>query len=500
MVGIYILFGISFFIPIIEGSFSLYGVAILVYFGHQLWASGVNHLAMEETAKKMSVQDSSLDVVVSPSFPSSNIVLADTITALLVVGYREDAEYWKQCIQSVRDHCLSDDNLHHLLIVIDGHDEEDRYMQEIACEILQHHLPTLEEVRESASSFAFLPRIEIKSISHRGKRGCLYFGLERIRRSFRARIADLVVVVTDSDTVLYQDSIPRLRECLFSAANIGCATGCLTIHNRSDGILPKIIESRYQYAFRIERGAASLYHCMTCCSGPLSIYRMACLDESITKRFITQSFFDVGCEPGDDRHLTNLILSQGYGARQTNLAVAGTEAPVTLSRFLRQQLRWSRSYYRELYWQLKSLARQSLYLGIMTIYETSFPLFVACWTLYSLFLSPYQYHWVYGLAFSIGTAMLKSIILTLSLRPFQPWICAYQLVYFFLYFTCLLPLKFFAMITVCNNRWVTSPRQYPLASWLRDLSWDWIWILGWNVLLLCGLSYQMFFLTLLSST
>jgi hypothetical protein len=51
---------------------------------------------------------------------------------------------------------------------------------------------------------------------------------------------------------------------------------------------------------------------------------------------------------GDDLKLTNLVLAAGYESVFEPTAMATTKVPTTLRRFVRQQLRWNRSFYREL--------------------------------------------------------------------------------------------------------------------------------------------------------
>lgn len=448
-VSILSIYTVSFFLPMFQG-FSIYGFFIFVYFLHQLIVSSKNHQQMKQLCHSSEI----------PPYRC----------ALLIVGYRENENYWIQCLESVRTCLFTNSNIEYVIVVIDGYDPEDQYMKQIA-----------ENILCPLSS----PSIDIISISHRGKRGCLYYGLEKVQRFFQSEIEKVTVVVSDSDTILESESIQRLHECLFlSSANNGCATGRLTIFNQSDGILAKIIHLRYQYAFCIERGTTSYYNCMTCCSGPLSVYKLSCLNECVLKRFVTQTVWETKCEPGDDRHLTNLILAQGYGAKQTNLALAQTEAPVSMIRFLRQQLRWSRSYYRELYWQLKALSSQSFFLGIVCLYETLFPFFVTFWMFHVLFISTLFYDFWMGILLSTTFLFVKNGILLFSMKDKRLISFLYQILYFFIYFTCLLPLKFYAILTLLNNKWVTVPHLYR-STW--NISWDFIWIFLWNIIILWGI-------------
>jgi len=387
-------------------------------------------------------------------------------SVLLIVGRQEKQEYWSKCLESVR---LLTGNLHliRIYIVIDGDQDEDLYMkQEVERILYPTHFP--------------IP-ISVYMISHRGKRGAMFFGFQEIQKEFASRRDDIDVMVTDSDTVIDPFAPTHLQQCLRSHDKNGCVTGTLYIYNRQDGLLPKMIHPRYQYAFQVERASASYQGCMTCCSGPISMYRLSLLHEMTLHRFITQSYFKVRCEPGDDRHLTNLILAMGYYGRQTNLASAGTEAPSDLFRFLKQQLRWSRSYYRELYWQWKSLPYQSHYLSIIMVYELCFPLFVSIWMFYSIYDDPHLFTFIKNGSISLGILIIRTITLFLYTRQLCMF---YNLIYFPVYLCLLLPTKLFAMITLLNNRWETQYRNQLSVRFGHYCSFHFISILLWNIALI----------------
>jgi len=448
MIGIYtISFSLSNY------KFSIYGLFISLYFINQMYSSRKNNL------KNIEFDNNIYQLSLNHSYYQNR-------SALLVVGHQERKDYWKKCLESIIKCIQNENRLEYVLIIIDGNTIDDIYMYTMAREILKSNI------------------VEIISISQRGKRNAMYYGFNKIRQYFTNEIENVDVIVSDSDTVLNEDAISKLRSCLYSDPNNGCATGMLYIYNTNDGLLPKIIDCRYAYAFSIERGCTSYYNCMTCCSGPLSIYKLSCLDEDILKRFITQSIIDYKCEPGDDRHLTNLILAQGFYSKQTNLAIAGTEAPENFTRFIRQQLRWSRSYFRELYWQIKAIPYQSYFLSIVCIYETLFPFFVSFWVFYSLFYRKNMYDIIQAFIISLIVSFIKGISLYYYFKKIS--MLFMNISYFPLYFSILLPLKIYASMTLLNNKWVTVPhRQRTLI--FQNVPWDFIFIGLWNVLLIFGI-------------
>ena len=78
---------------------------------------------------------------------------------------------------------------------------------------------------------------------------------------------------------------------------------------------------------------------VACCSGCLSAFKAELL-KSIMDDFVAQTFFGEPCTYSEDRHLTNLVLKQGYNVLYIPEAIAYTKSPETLSGFMRQQKRW----------------------------------------------------------------------------------------------------------------------------------------------------------------
>jgi len=452
---------------------SIYGLIMIVYFTLQIMLSHLNYRYYFNLSKQEWITKNSVRTFSTPE----GIITENPFKCVLVmVGHRERVDYWRNALTSITQ--LNPINIIHVYLIIDGDDEEDEYMRTEARSIM------FADEKDDEATMLFPYKVDILSIKQRGKRGAMFYGIEKVRQEYAGQENSLDVVLSDSDTELHENSLLRLQECLRSNSNNGCATGVLEIYNKEDGVLPRMIDARYSYAFLIERASTSYMGCMTCCSGPLSIYRLSVLNEMVLWKFITQSLLTVKCEPGDDRHLTNLVLAQGYYARQTAMATAGTEAPETMKRFLLQQLRWSRSYYRELYWQLKAIEKQSYYLSFVTVYETLFPFFITCWLGRILFFNDcVRYVW-HGLLLSLIVLVTRTCILFFYIG--KPSVL-YNLLYYPVYLFLLLPTKLFAVLTVLDNRWVTAPRGTTITSaTCSSVSWHTSFLIAWNILLGVG--------------
>jgi cellulose synthase/poly-beta-1,6-N-acetylglucosamine synthase-like glycosyltransferase len=436
---------------------SLYGIIMLGYFCTQQISSYLNLRNYKRIANS----------------PTPLASLKDRFIVLLIVGHRENPIYWKKCLQSVAD--LECDQLKSVYIVVDGNEEEDKIMYDTAKEFFDEN--NLYNVK-----------VNIQMVYKRGKRGVMCHGFQKIRHDY-FDIPDTIidVAVTDSDTILEPSSLVRLQECLHSDPRNGCATGSLYVFN-TDYILTRVINARYAYAFNIERACASYFGCMSCCSGPLSMYRLDVLDETILQRFVTQSILGVKCEPGDDRHLTNLVMAKGYLSRQTQLSTAGTEAPEYLFRYILQQMRWNRSFYRELRWQIQSIPSHHFILHFISIYELTFPWFVLTWSCFVLFKRASLELLLDSFAYSVLIMLVRTIFISLSLKQNM---LLYGILYYIMYFTMLLPLKIFSLFTVLNNTWVTPSRHQMfkcLPSCSLDAKLAILFIAAWNVVVAYGIT------------
>ena len=168
-----------------------------------------------------------------------------------------------------------------------------------------------------------------------------------LRRVLDGSSAELVLMV-DSDTVINSDGVRRIL-APFTDKTVAAVTGDVRVLNREVNRLTKLIDERYRLLFRHERAAQSRFGRVLCCAGPFSAYRRTVLDE-IWEEYRGRRFLGAKCTFGDDLQLTNLVLEQGYRSLYQPTAKARTIAPTGLWRYLRQQWRWNRSFYRELWW------------------------------------------------------------------------------------------------------------------------------------------------------
>jgi hyaluronan synthase len=154
------------------------------------------------------------------------------------------------------------------------------------------------------------------------------------------------VVTVDSDTILADDCVANLAAAMERNPQAGAISGHVRARNATTNRLTRLIDQRYEFLFTQERAAQSWHHAVTCCSGPVSIYRRSVLD-MVWERYVEDMFLGRQRHFGDDLKLSLLVIEQTYDSLYWPSAKARTIVPETLRGYAKQQVRWNKSYYRE---------------------------------------------------------------------------------------------------------------------------------------------------------
>jgi len=281
---------------------------------------------------------------------------------------------------------------------------------------------------------------------NRGKRVALYHGFEIARGE--------LIITADSDTLIYPAGVLRLVAPIIADPKIGAVTGDVQVSNWRDTWLTRLIALRYWVSFHVERGAQSFTGSMMVCSGPFAVYRAPLIHE-VRQDFISQTFLGKPCTYGDDRHLTWLILEKGYLTRIQEGAVARTIAPRTIPAYVPQQVRWTKSFIRELFWCLPGFRHISLYALVDTLYQPfiSFCFMFAMSNVLFLFFETFNPFLLLG-EFLILLLMASIRGLYGLARTRWPHFVQFPL-YGLLHVTVILPLRWKALFTLADTGWGT---------------------------------------------
>ncbi|SFL64897.1 hyaluronan synthase [Pelosinus propionicus DSM 13327] len=272
-----------------------------------------------------------------------------------------------------------------------------------------------------------------------------------------------LIVFVDSDSFLDPFAIRNIVQP-FKDSKMGGVSGRTDVANTYTNALTKMQSVRYYIAFRIMKAAESYFDAVTCLSGPLSCYRKDLLvkymDEWLNQRFLGEK-----ATFGDDRSMTNLILRENRTSYQ-DTAICNTIVPNTYTVFLKQQMRWKRSWLREsliaagFMWKKEPFMALSFYMGVLV------PLLAPIIVIYNLIYIPIT-HRVFPLTFMIGIflmALLMSMA-QLFLRRSSTWVYG---LWFCLYYEAVLLWQMpIAWVTFWKTTWGTRMTPADLAELLK---------------------------------
>jgi hyaluronan synthase len=173
---------------------------------------------------------------------------------------------------------------------------------------------------------------------NRGKRHALMAGF--------AKALGQVYVTIDSDSEVLPDTLRHLVSPLICDPRVGAVAGNVRVLNLSEGAIPKMMEVSFTSAFDFIRSGQSVYGGVFCTPGALSAYRVDVITPHLPN-WINQTFLGRHAAIGEDRALTNLVLSCGFRVVYQRKAVVLTKIPSTFTGLRRMLLRWARSNVRE---------------------------------------------------------------------------------------------------------------------------------------------------------
>ncbi|MEQ1529963.1 MAG: glycosyltransferase [Methylococcales bacterium] len=269
-----------------------------------------------------------------------------------------------------------------------------------------------------------------------------------------ARVAkgDILVYV-DSDSFLKRDGVHKIVQG-FSDPRVAAVAGHTEVANVNVNGLTRMQQARYYVAFRIIKAAESVFGAVTCCPGCFSAYRRSCVME-VLDDWLNQHFLGVQATFGDDRSLTNYLLRK-YRVIYSADAIATTIVPEKHKQFLKQQLRWKKSWFREtliaatFMWKKPPLAAIAFYAQLL------FPIIAPILILrICLWLPAANGDFISPVVYLLGTVMIGLMFSAYYLfwKSDRYWIYG---LYFTLYYLIFLVWQMpYAIATQRDNRWGT---------------------------------------------
>jgi hyaluronan synthase len=343
-------------------------------------------------------------------------------------------------------------------IIVPAFNEEDGIAATIeACVGVDYPKDRLEVVvvNDGSSDATWQQIVEAKSVHPQviaidlgrnyGKRAAMAEGIRRSTGS--------VLVFVDSDSYLEPDAAIHIV-APFVDPRVGAVVGHADVANDMASWLTKMQQVRYFAAFKIIKGAESvLSGTVTCASGCCSAYRRSAVMDILDK-WEHQTFLGKPATFGDDRSLTNYVLRRQRVVYQAT-AIAATIAPVTLKRFLTQQLRWKKSWLRESLYVVRYFWRKNPFAALLTYASIIFPFCAPFVVLHAMFghvrggVNDGLWFYLIG---TYAAAVLYSLFYAYKRRS---GLWHHGMTFILVYMTVLVFQTFWGIVTMRDNRWGT---------------------------------------------
>lgn len=281
---------------------------------------------------------------------------------------------------------------------------------------------TIEMIHQEAERYGTAERLSYVVLEENGgKRAALVRGVKMAKHN--------LVVFVDSDSFLEPTAIRHLVQP-FQDPKMGGVAGRTDVENTYTNTITKLQTVRYFIAFRIMKAAESWFDSVTCLSGPLSCYRKELVLQH-ADAWLNQKFLGQPATFGDDRSMTNYILKTHRTGYQ-DTAICSTIVPSKMNVFLKQQMRWKRSWLREslragtFIWRKEPFMALFFYIGVIV------PIAAPVIVLYNLVYVPVVHH-IFPFTFLMGLFMMALLmsLAHLLFRKSKLWVFGFVFCVFY---------------------------------------------------------------------
>lgn len=181
-----------------------------------------------------------------------------------------------------------------------------------------------------------------------------------------------VLAFTDSDCVLAPDALARCVRALVLDPSLGGVSGHARALNADATVLTRAQDTWYDGQFRVAKAAEATFGSVTCVSGPLAVFRREAIVNYLPA-WANDTFLGREFRFATDRQLTGYVLGQMWKGRDLKAryaddplvadqdyperhwrvayvrsALVWTTVPARVRPFVRQQVRWKKSFIRNL--------------------------------------------------------------------------------------------------------------------------------------------------------
>ncbi|MEO6406364.1 MAG: glycosyltransferase [Ferruginibacter sp.] len=224
-------------------------------------------------------------------------------------------------------------NQYPVSVIIPAYNEEVNICRTISS-ILNQQYPGLEIIVVDDGSkdntynlvkemFSNYENVMLYSKINGGKATALNYGISMASHDF--------IVCIDGDTQLKVDAIMQLMQRFDEEGNVGAVAGNVKVGNEIN-MITKWQSIEYITSQNFDRRAFDLLNCITVVPGAIGAFRKHAV---ITSGGFTSDTLAEDCD------LTMRLHQNNFRVKNCTQAISYTEAPETLSQFLKQRFRWS---------------------------------------------------------------------------------------------------------------------------------------------------------------
>ena len=276
-----------------------------------------------------------------------------------------------------------------------------------------------------------------------GKREALSRGVKEAKNE--------LVLFVDSDSFLDPFAVRNIVQP-FKDPKMGGVSGRTDVANTYTNVLTKMQSVRYFIAFRVMKAAEAYFDAVTCLSGPLSCYRKDIVMENMDA-WLNQRFLGQKATFGDDRSMTNFVLRHHRTTYQ-DTAVCSTIVPNKYKVFIKQQMRWKRSWLRESIMAGTFIWRKEPFMSVLFYIGLIVPVAAPAVVIYNMIYVPLTSH-IFPTTFLVGLLMMALLMsfAQMLLRKSTTWI--FGMVFCIYYEAVLLWQMPIAILTFWKSTWGT---------------------------------------------
>jgi cellulose synthase/poly-beta-1,6-N-acetylglucosamine synthase-like glycosyltransferase len=252
-----------------------------------------------------------------------------------------------------------------------------------------------------------------------------------------------ILAFTDSDCRLAPNAIERCVRALRRNPEFGAVSGHARALNSERNFLTRVQDVWYDGQFGVSKAAEAALGSVTCVSGPLAVFRREAI-ENYFPAWASDTFAGREFRFATDRQLTGYVLGQSWVGRRLKARyrddplVAGidhperrwrigyvrsarvwTNVPETIRAFMKQQIRWKKSFVRHLFFTGTFIWRRGVRITVIYYLHVLFVLVAPLMAVRHLVVMPLMGMWFLVTLYFAGI-FLKGAIWGVAFRAQNP--------------------------------------------------------------------------------